>query len=312
MQRLALFLIGALVFSLLISQSNPVWAHGIVGKRFFPAGLSVDDPFPADELTLAKPGYIHGPEGKESSVGVEYQKRLSPNLGLSIEGDYSSTKPEDSADPTLRGWSNPEFSLIYSMFRSPEHEYIASASVSASPGGYGSRDVREEMSSISPSFEFGRGLGDLPDSVQYLKPFAVIGQFGAEVPWGRNDDPAELATYFNYGLSLQYSIPYLQSFVKDVGIPRPFNKMFPFVELTYSNAMSGPQAHHDGTGYWYPGVLWAGKYVELGLEAEIPLNNRTGNHTGVIGLIHLFLDDISPKSFAWTPFSGNLGGTQTR
>ena len=37
--------------SLLIS-AVPALAHGIVGDRFFPATLAVDDPFVADELSL--------------------------------------------------------------------------------------------------------------------------------------------------------------------------------------------------------------------------------------------------------------------
>src|SRR5437588_13080189 len=30
----------------------PAFAHGVVGKRFFPATLATDDPFVADELSL--------------------------------------------------------------------------------------------------------------------------------------------------------------------------------------------------------------------------------------------------------------------
>jgi hypothetical protein len=282
----------------------------VVGKRFFPAGIVVDDPFPADELTLASPSSIKGPDGKETAVGFEVQKRLSPNLGLAIEDEYISIKPEDPADPTLKGFSNPEFSLIYSMFRSPDHEYIASTSVSVSPGGIGKEGIREDISHIEPAFMVGRGLGDLPDSLGFLKPIGIVGRISADVPWGRTDDPADLSGAFNYGLVVEYSIPYLQSMVKDVGIPWPFSKMFPIVELTYSDPMSGPDAHRGGTGYWNPGIVWAGKYIELGVEAQIPLNDRTGKNTGVVGLIHLFLDDIAPSVFSWTPFSGTLGSTR--
>ena len=286
-----------------------VWAHGVVGKRFFPAGIVVDDPFPADELTLASPSYIKGPDGKETAVGFEYQKRLSPNLGLSIGGEYDSIKPDEAGLSTKKGFNNPEFTLTYAMLRSPEHEYIASTSVSVSPGGIGKEGIREEMSHIEPAFAFGRGLGDLPDSLNYLKPVGIVGRIGLETPSGRTDNPDELAGTFHYGLVVEYSIPYLQSFVKDVGIPWPFSRMFPIVELTYDVPMSGPEAH-QATGYLNPGIVWAGKYVELGLEAQIPLNNRTGKNTGVVGLVHLFLDDIAPNVFSWTPFSGTLGPTR--
>jgi len=287
-----------------------VWAHGVVGKRFFPAGIVVDDPFPADELTLASLSSIKGPEGKETAWGFEYQKRLSPNLGLAIGDEYVSFDPEDPADPNLKGFNNPEFSLIYSMFRSPDHEYIASTALHVSPGGIGKEGIREDVSHIEPALMLGKGLGDLPDSLGFLRPFAIVGQASVELPWGHLDDPAELASVLNYGLVVEYSIPYLQSFVKDIGIPWPFNKMYPIVELTYSEPISGPDAHHGATGYVYPGIVWAGKYVELGLEAQIPLNDRTGKNTGVVGLVHLFLDDIAPSVFSWTPFSGTLGSTR--
>ena len=299
-----LFLIG------LIARPEVLWAHGVVGQRFFPAGIVVDDPFPADELTLASPSTIKTPDGRESAVGFEYQKRLSPNLGLAIGDEYVSIKPEDPAEPKLRGFNNPEFSLIYSMFKSPDHEYIASTALHVSPGGIGKEGIREEMSHVEPALMLGKGLGDLPDSFGFLRPIAIVGQASVELPWGHADDPAELASVLNYGLVIEYSIPYLQSFVKDIGIPWPFSKMFPIVELTYSEPISGPDAHHGATGYVNPGIVWAGKYIELGLEAQIPLNDRTGKSTGVVGLVHLFLDDMAPGVFSWTPFSGTLGSTQ--
>ncbi|MBI3609582.1 MAG: hypothetical protein HY204_02635 [Nitrospirae bacterium] len=299
-----LFLIG------LMGWPTILWAHGVVGKRFFPASIVVEDPFPADEMTLAAPSYIKGPEGKETSVGFEIQKRLSPDLGLSVGDEYLSVNPEEEGRPTEKGFANPEFTLTYAMFRSSEHEYIASTAVSFEPGGIGSDKVgAEDLSRIAPAFLFGKGLGDLPDRLAYLRPLAVSGRVGLEVPWGRSGDAADLAGSFRYGLVVEYSIPYLQSFVKDVGLPRPFNRMFPIVELTYDVPMSGPDAH-KATGFLNPGIVWTGKYVELGLEAQIPLNDRTGKNTGVAGLIHLFLDDMAPNVFSWTPFSGTLGPTR--
>lgn len=310
MCRLSFSLIGLLCLGGFIICPADLWAHGVVGKRFFPAGIVVDDPFPADELTLASPSSIKGPEGKETAVGFEYQKRLSTNLGLAIGDEYVSIKPEDPADPKLKGFNNPEISLIYAMFRSPDHEYIASTALHVSPGGIGKKGIREDASHVEPALMLGKGLGDLPDSLGFLKPIGIVGQASVEVPWGRSDDPEELSSALNYGLVVEYSIPYLQSFVKDVGIPWPFNKMFPIVELTYSEPISGPEAHHGATGYVNPGVVWAGKYVELGIEAQIPLNDRTGKHTGVVGLVHLFVDDMAPSIFTWTPISGTLGPTR--
>jgi hypothetical protein len=290
---------------LVILSPLSVWAHGVVGKRFFPAGINVDDPFAADELTLASPSYIKTDEGKELSIGWEFQKRLSENLGLAVGSEYVRVKPLDTGEKTLKGWSNPEISLIYVMVRNAEHEYLATTALHVSPGGVGKKGIREDTSHVEPAFVFGKGLG-------FLKPVGVIGQVTMEVPWGHVDDPEEMASTLNYGLVVEYSVPYLQSFVKDVGIPWPFNRLFPIVEFTYSELISGPDAHTGATGYWNPGFVWAGRFVELGVEAVIPVNDRSGKGTGVVGLVHLFLDDIAPDVFSWTPISGTLGPTQAR
>lgn len=50
------------------------------------------------------------------------------------------------------------------------------------------------------------------------------------------------------------------------------------------------------TGTLNPGVLWPGKYVQLGLEAVIPLNHASGHGVGVLAQLHFFLDDLFPQS----------------
>jgi hypothetical protein len=45
-----------------------------------------------------------------------------------------------------------------------------------------------------------------------------------------------------------------------------------------------------------PGILWAGRYMQLGLEAMVPINHQTGSRVGWIAQIHFFLDDIFPTT----------------
>ncbi len=61
------------------------------------------------------------------------------------------------------------------------------------------------------------------------------------------------------------------------------------------------------TAFVNPGLIWAGKYFELAVEAKIPLNEVSGHQVGVLAMIHFFLDDIAPNIFTWTPFHGVLG-----
>ncbi len=308
MRRRDVFLCAAMLAVVVGAAPAPSWGHGVIGQRFFPESITVEDPFPADEADLLVPSFIKTPDGKETSVGFGIQKRLSPNLGLSLEFEYVKVTPLDPADPKLSGLANPEITLKYAMLRNGPHEAIVSALLSVSPP-WGDKDFTERQPSLATGFLFGKGLGDLPDGLRYLKPFALAGTASLETPLGAIDVADDLASTLSYGLILEYSIPYLQSFVKDVGISKPFSRMFPIVELSLATPVNGP-AHGQTTAFLNPGILWAGKYVELGVEAQVPLNERTGKNVGVIGLVHLFLDDLAPSVFSWTPFHGNLGSTQ--
>ena len=104
-----------------------------------------------------------------------------------------------------------------------------------------------------------------------------------------------------------YSIPYLQSTIKDVGLGAPLDRMFPVVEFNFETPVSGPEKRRT-SAFANPGLIWAGKYIQLGLEAQVPMNNVSGKNVGVKGLIHVFIDDIWPNIFTWTPW-GVIGPT---
>lgn len=97
------------------------------------------------------------------------------------------------------------------------------------------------------------------------------------------------------GFAVEYSIPYLQSFVKDIGLPAPFNRMIPVVEMDFETFLDrGKGGKTNGTVN--PGVIWAGKFLQIALEAVFPINERTGKNVGIRGMLHFFLDDLFPKT----------------
>jgi len=157
-------------------------------------------------------------------------------------------------------------------------------------GGTGAKRVgAESFSTVTPALFFGKGLGDLPENLSGLRPFAVTGSIGVAMP-SSSAAPNVLAT----GFTLQYSIPYLQSAVKDVGLRAPFNRMIPIIEITMEKPIDrggGPT-----TGTVNPGVLWAGRSMQLGLEAIVPMNSRSGSGVGFIAQLHFYLDDLFPQS----------------
>ena len=97
-----------------------------------------------------------------------------------------------------------------------------------------------------------------------------------------------------WGFALEYSIPYLQSYVKDMGIGEPFNRMIPVVEFALETPLD--RGRGATTGTINPGVLWAGQYTQVSVEAVIPVNDRSGKGVGWMAQLHFFLDDLFPTS----------------
>ena len=312
---------------LTMAAAAPAAAHGLIGQRFFPATLTIDDPFVADELSL--PTVLHiktrgseeGPPALQTDLSGELSKRLSPSLGLSLGGTYTLLDP-DPGD-AVSGFDNMEVSLKYVFWKSAPHETLFSAGVGWDVGGTGSKKIgAESFDTVTPQLFFGKGFGDLPDSAGWLAPLALTGAFGLDIPTRRHNQTISIGDdgdvvverelnpkVVQWGFAVQYNLQYLQSFVRDVGLPAPINRMIPLVEFAMRTPVEGQESGRT-TGTVNPGVIWFGRYCQLGIEAVIPVNARSGKNIGVIGQVHFYLDDIAPRIFTWTPFHGVLGPTQ--
>ena len=69
------------ILSVLFSVSlhiKETYAHGVIGKRFIPTTLAIEDPFASDELDLLKVNRgSKNDGGRDTSVGFEFSKRLT-------------------------------------------------------------------------------------------------------------------------------------------------------------------------------------------------------------------------------------------
>jgi len=290
------------------AMHDTAFAHGFAGKRFFPATLTTDDPFVADELSLPTfsrrklAGSDDSPATVETVTAIDYTKRITQNLGIGFGAAYVRQRGDDGS--VQKGFDNLAASVKYQFYKNDERETIVSFGIDWDIGNTGAKAIGESFSTVTPAFFFGKGFGDLPDAMPFLKPFAVTGSIGLAIPSRTNtttfddDGNASVEQHPNVaklGLAIEYSLPYLQSFVKDVGLGAPFNRMIPIVELALEkpvNRGGGPTV-----GTVNPGILWAGRYVQVGAEAVIPVNSRTGGKTGVLLQLHFFIDDIFPRTF---------------
>jgi hypothetical protein len=281
-----------MLFVLSVPASS--WAHGFAGQRFFPTTLSVDDPFISDELSFIF-NHIKEPDQQTDALSVGYSKRILPHFGIEIKDTYRFVKP--NGEKTQHGFSNLDVGVKYQFLTNGPHETILSIGLDADIGDTGNSSVgADEFTTITPGFFFGKGFGDLPDALKYLKPIAITGVIGPSIPTSSQNPDT-----INYGFTIQYNLQYLQSFVKDVGLPVPLNRMIVLAEFPFKTDLNRGSGGNT-TGFVNPSLIWFGKYIQLGIEAQIPINERTGDHVGILALVHFFIDDLFPHSIGGTIF----------
>ncbi|MGH8183680.1 MAG: hypothetical protein ACREPH_08480 [Rhodanobacteraceae bacterium] len=261
-------------------------AHAIAGQRLFPSTLTFDDPGIGAELPLVF-NHIRADGVTTNDLGFSITKPVTPNFSLIAATDYLGTSQPGA--PAVHGWSNVELGGVWQVYRNADTESIGSFSLSRSFAHTGSRATRDDFSTWSPTFNFGQGFGKA--GATWLRPFALTGSVGLDLPNTRAE-PRML----NWGLSLQYSLPYLQDFVKYAGIKSPFDNMVPIVELPMQTCLDRG-CHGQTTGYVAPGVIWIGRYVQWGVELLAPVNRRTGSSLGVMFGLDFYLDDLAPHGF---------------
>ncbi len=298
-------------------------AHEIVGNRFFPATLGIDDPGVNDELAFPTvDSFKTGdePPVRQHDISGEFSKRITEDFAISFGSTYTFLGPIDPTTAGANGFQSLETTFKYRVFRSIEHEFVMSVGLSVEWGGTGSANVgADPFNTYTPTIYFGKGLGDLPDTLSWIRPVAITGQVGYAIP-GRNFtttfgiDPdtgdQTVDTEFhprvlNWGATIQYSMPYLKSAVIDLGLPDFINHLIPLVEATLQTPVANTlTSGTTTTGTINPGVIWVGNTFQFVIEALSPINRQSGSNVGVIAQLHYYLDDIDPRGIGRPIFGG--------
>ena len=281
----AALLLGGVVFPALAD------AHGVLGDRFFPATISSDDPFAADELALPTISHFN----HETDYDFDWSKSIFPGFAISIGTGYVDARPP--GDTPATGFGNLEISPALEIFRDPKSETIFTLGVDWEVGGTGSKAVADSRSTFTPTFKYGKGFGDLPDSLALLRPLAITGTVGYAIPGSAESKSIEWAG------GVEYSFLYLQNNVRDQGFSNFIAHLTPVVEYAFSSPV---QAGGGGTtGTINPGLIWSGQEEQLAVEAMIPINRASGSGIGVIAQLHFYIDDLFPHSLGTPIFGGN-------
>ena len=283
-------------------------AHCFVGTRFLPATLTIDDPCVADELslpTVSRSKTSDVPSATDFQLSGDLSKRITENLGITIGTDWTRLDTPDSQRTS--GFGNLGTTVQYQFMNNAPHEFAMSAGIGVEWGGTGAKALADSFSTVTPSLQFGKGMGDLPDEMGWARPLALTGQIGYSIPTRSSTKTVDSGTgivsstpnprFLTYGATLQYSMPYLASSVVDLGLSSFVNHLIPIVEAQFAT----PIANNAGTdikttGTINPGVIWVGSYFQVGVEAIVPFNRDSGTGIGFLAQLHFYLDDIFPKT----------------
>jgi hypothetical protein len=290
--------VAAAAVTLLFGSSGAL-AHGFAGDRFFPATILTDDPFVADEMSL--PTFTRPPPAadgsREYNIDIDISKRLTPDIGITLGRGWKYL--QSPGMPAVTGFDALHTGAQYQLFVNAPHEAIGliGLNVTWAHTGRVAALAAPDFTTLSPTFNFGKGFGDLPRSLPYLRPFAITGNLGFDFPTKTESAGTPNTDNFNYGFAFEYSLPYLQCCVKDIGLRAPFNQLIPLVEVAFSTPINRITPGVTTTGTVQPGIIWSGQYMQISAEAILPVNHASGHGVGGLVQLHFYLDDIFPTSF---------------
>src|SRR5579864_2569125 len=103
------------------------------------------------------------PAATEWDISAELSKRITEDLGISIGETW--TNIHQPGGFTQAGFHNLETTLQYQLLKDGPHELALLLGLIVDWGGTGAIDsgLATPWSTLTPTFYFGKGFGDLPD-----------------------------------------------------------------------------------------------------------------------------------------------------
>ena len=293
-----------------------------VGDRFFPSTLATTVPTPAD---FYKPPYfVELPDTattREIDVPTTYSRLITKDWSVFFTETFRSIEQANTG--TRSGFDNFVIGTQYQLYTNPEHQFVFTIGGTAAIGGTGAPGIASSFSTLTPTIYIGKGFGDLPDSLAWLRPLTVSGTVAVAVPTesftltslGTINRPSADAGAFTslstlptgpttlaetvnpkilqLGFALEYSLVTNQYTGPNRTGTRYAEGWVPLVEFTTATPLNGPLAGRT-TGTINPGVVWVSRYLQAGVEAIIPMDAHSGRDLGVRAQAHLYLSEIFP------------------
>lgn len=267
-------------FSIVLGLLTPawVWAHGIVGDRYFPPTITVDDPFVATEahavvgrtpnLDVDKTSAV---SGKTAMLGASAE--ITDGFGISIDTTYRA--PNGNLENPGDGFDRFYYRVKKEVFTDSAREFQFTLGLTGQLGNTGSKGSGSD-STYAPSIFFAKGFGDLSQELWFLRPFALTGLVGYQLPSVGN-----APRVINLGLTVQYSLTYLNNHVQPTGWNNFLNQLVVIVEMPMQACLDHACANQTSRSI-NPGVIWVGRHFNIAAELVMPNNANSGKGTGVL------------------------------
>src|SRR5256886_4161211 len=231
--RIRASVVGALLCGLTASLAH---AHGVVGQRSFIEPFITEDVNPKNEFVIGRPEWDHSRDGRTLSLGFGLEKKLSDRFSITLDSAWDDITPKPHDEPHASGFNNLGITLKYAFFIDPAHEAIASIALESTAPTGTEKVGAEKAPSFKPFLLYGKGPNELPDFLKYLRPFAVQGDAAFEISTDRNR-----TTTLAHNVAVDYSVPYLQQALRDIGLPSPLTDSIADTEFCLEHSMTGEE-----------------------------------------------------------------------
>jgi hypothetical protein len=291
-------------------------AHGIAGNRYFVGTLTFDDPAVADEAILpavsSSKHHGEGGDATDNTVDWSFFRLLTPTFGAGVDSGWIH---RNWGSGTRSGFDTTSLSIKGEVYRNDLHEALVSAGLSWGIGRSGAQGVGANApDSLQPGIFFGKGFGDLPETLAWLRPFSIAGAVTVEHSLGSTSTNFGIdaasgqlgpmltpnVDILHWGVALEFSTLYLTSRFTPGKLPKeePLHQFVPLVEFSFDSPRGEKTAATMNPGLSYVDVTW-----QLAAEAIVPLNSQAGRTIGGRVQALFFLDDLIPSIFGKPLFS---------
>lgn len=288
------WLAGVTGLAMLLVAAVAPGLHAQTGKRVFIEPLVTEDATPDNELELA-PGWNRESGASDFNFEGSLEKQITRNISIEIGQAYDSVSR--SREHSSEGWDGVEIMPKWMFFSSAEHETVFAIAADLFPSSGDPSAGAETHSRGGPRLMWEKGMGDLPDTLQWLRPIAIQNDMAYLPTWG-----GPQADEFVFNVALSYSLQYLADSGQALPMSLVTDGLSPFVEFNYDQVAIGRRENTPPDLRVTPGLAYMYGSYQISVGTQVALN-QTASHNvqaAVLTLLVIDLDEIIPGA-GWMP-----------